>query len=48
MDPFVYILVILFTVLLSGIVCHFLPHIGAPIVQMALGVLVALVYSASE
>lgn len=48
MDPFVYILVILFTVLLSGILCHFLPHIGAPIVQMGLGVLVALVYSDAE
>ena len=48
MDPFVYILVILFTVLLSGIVCHFLPHIGTPIVQMAMGVLVALVYRDAE
>lgn len=42
MELVIYVMIILSAVLLSGIICRFLPHVGSPIIQMLLGVLIGL------
>lgn len=42
MELMIYMMVLLGAVLVAGVICRFLPFLGAPIVQMVVGVLLAL------